>query len=172
MHKKLLMILLSGGLLLTACGDDSASNNADESKDTQDQTEEVVEEDTKEGKDTLSIGDSKEIDGVKYTVTNSYYTDERNEFDENNPEKVIAIEYTIENNSEEDYPYGMDEQVYVDGSQAESYALDNSMGSVSAGRSVDGIIHYGVNGETVELEWEPMFSFSGEKGIWDITPQQ
>lgn len=178
MSKKLLVLLLSGGLLLAACGEDSAAGDnstpetSQEGAEAEAETTETEEQTTAPEGDSakLTIGDSKEIDGIKFTVTNSYYTDERNEFAETSPEKVIAIEYTIENNSEDDYPFGMDEQVYVDGKQAETYPLDNSMGSVSAGRSADGIVFYGVDGDTVELEWAPMFSFSGEKGVWDVTP--
>lgn len=175
MSKRLLVLLLSGGLLLTACGGDSSGEKKDESKDTSDKTEEVKKEDKKEEKKEekgpLSIGDSKTIDDITLTVKNSYYTDERNEFDDTNPEKVIAIEYTIENNAEDDYPYGMDMQAYVDGKKTESYPLGMDMGSVSSGRSVDSVAYFGVNGEKVEIEWEPMFSMSGDKGIWDVTPQ-
>ncbi|GEN49519.1 hypothetical protein [Alkalibacterium pelagium] len=89
---------------------------------------------------------------------------------EADPENVIAIYYTLENGTDDDYGYGMDFDVYVDGSQADTYPNDNSMGSVSSGRSTDGVAHYAVNGETIEVEWEPLFSFSGEKGIWDVTP--
>lgn len=130
------------------------------------ETEEVTEE-----SGLLAIGESYTIDDVTVTVTDAYFAEERNEFAEEDPEQVLAIEYTLENNASEDYPIGMDFQVYVDGSLADTYPLENTMDSVSSGRSVEAIAHYGINGSEIEAEWEPLFSFSGDKGIWNVTPE-
>ena len=62
----------------------------------------------------------------------------------------------------------MDMQLYVDGKKADTYPLGTDMGSVSAGRTVDSITYFGVDGENIELEWQPMFSLS-DKAIWDLT---
>lgn len=148
---------------------DATSETTTETSSSESTNESSSEEPAETG--TLVIGDSFTTDDITVTVTNAYFTDQRNQFDESNPEQVIAIEYILENNSETDYPFGMDFQVYVDGALTDTYANENSMGSVSAGRSVEAIAHYGVNGTTIEAEWEPMMSFSGEKGVWDVTPQ-
>lgn len=190
MNRKLISALSVSALLLFACDDidsdaeedvelaeDEAENDTEDvSKDEEEESvgaeedeenEESV-EDTENG--LLSIGDSVTIDDITMTITHAEFTDDRNQFEESDPENVIAVHYTLHNDSDDDYPYGMDFDVYVDGSQSDSYPNENSMGSVSSGRSVDGVEHFSVEGDTIEVEWAPMFSFSGDKGIWDITP--
>lgn len=178
---RLLTALAVSAFVLGACEEaDTTEDEATEAEETvTDEAEdtEVVEEadepaEEEEAEDELlSIGDSFTADDVTVTVTDAYYTDERNEFEETDPENVLAIEYTLENNADEDYPVGMDFQVYVDGSLADTYANENTMDSVSSGRSIDAIAHYGVSEGQIEAEWEPFFSFSGEKGIWNVTPE-
>lgn len=181
--KKLLALISASAFLLAACDDVDTPTDDEDSAAVEDDTEadasesEEVEEDADadeeeeaEESELLSIGESITIDDITMTITNAEFTDERNQFEEDEPENVIAIYYTLENDTDDDYGYGMDFDVYVDGSQADTYPNDNSMGSVSSGRSTDGVAHYAVNGETIEVEWEPLFSFSGEKGIWDVTP--
>lgn len=188
--KKLLALISASAFLLAACDDVDTPTDDEDSAAVEDDTEadatesEEVEEDVNadeenaeandeegpEESELLSIGESITIDDITMTITNAEFTDERNQFEEDEPENVIAIYYTLENDTDDDYGYGMDFDVYVDGSQADTYPNDNSMGSVSSGRSTDGVAHYAVNGETIEVEWEPLFSFSGEKGIWDVTP--
>lgn len=188
--KKLLALISASAFLLAACDDvdtptddeDSAaveddteadateSEEVEEDADADEENAEANDEEEPEESELLSIGESITIDDITMTITNAEFTDERNQFEEDEPENVIAIYYTLENDTDDDYGYGMDFDVYVDGSQADTYPNDNSMGSVSSGRSTDGVAHYAVNGETIEVEWEPLFSFSGEKGIWDVTP--
>lgn len=170
------LIIIGALVLFGACSalladDTDTSTESDESTTEEvGSTEEESEVEDSAGAELLTVGDSYTIDDITFTVNNTYYTDERNEFAETDPENVIAIEYTLENNSDEDYPFGVDTQVYADGQQMESYPLGTDLGSVSSGRSVESTTYYGINGEKVELEWEPFFSFSGDKGIWDITP--
>lgn len=152
----------------TAAPAEETTSETEEADTTETSAEEEVEEPADE---LLSVGDSVTIDDVTMTVNSVEYTDERNEFDDTNPENVIKISYTLENGASEDYPYGADFQVYADGSLMETYPNDNSMGSVSAGRSVEGVAHFGVNGEEIEIEWAPLFSMSGEKGVWAVDPQ-
>ena len=174
---KWVLLIIGVLVLFGACAaifSDSEDNTTDTETTEVEQSNdaEETEVDDSDSAELLTIGESHTIEDYTLTVNDAYYTDERNQFDETNPEKVIAIEYTLENNSDQDYPFGIDTQVYVDGKQADSYALGSDMGSVSSGRTVDGTTYYGVNGEKVELEWEPTFSFSGDKGIWDITPAE
>lgn len=150
-------------------GDESADTATEASSSEVSATEESTSEETPEAKtDLLAVGDSATIDDITVTVNNVSFTDERNEFADTTPERVIAIEYTLENGQEEDYPFGMDMQLYVDGKKADTYPLGTDMGSVSAGRTVDSITYFGVDGENIELEWQPMFSLS-DKAIWDLT---
>lgn len=174
-------IISMSAMVLVACGGDTGTSEEDTDKaedtelveevDAEEEVEEEVEEDAKEG--ILEVGDSMEIEDVAFTVTGAEFVDERNEYADTEADKVLKISYKIDNNAEEDYPFGMDGDLYVDGSKAETYPNDNSMGSVSSGRSVEGVQHYAVVGDPteIELEWEPLFSFAGEKGIWDVNPQ-
>ncbi|WP_195853167.1 DUF4352 domain-containing protein [Aerococcus sanguinicola] len=127
----------------------------------------------KEGEKSLAVGDSAEIDNIKFTVNSVEFTDERNQFAESNPERVIKINYTLENGQDEDYAFGIDTQLYVDGKKANTYPLggidgDIGFGSVSAGRTVDSSVYYGVDGQDIELEWQPMFS-TKDKAIWKLS---
>jgi len=162
----IIIIGIAGGGTTT---EESASETSTDQTEqpTEEGSEEVSEEPS--GNELLAIGESATIDDITYTVTNASYTDERNEFAETSPENVIKIDFTLENGAEEDYPVGMDTQAYVDGVQAETYPLGSDFGSVSAGRTYEGSMYYGVSGEQVELEWAPTFSFSGEKAVWNVT---
>ena len=165
------LVIIVIGVLGTVFGgwDESADTATEASSSEVSATEESTSEETPEAKtDLLAVGDSATIDDITVTVNNVSFTDERNEFADTTPERVIAIEYTLENGQEEDYPFGMDMQLYVDGKKADTYPLGTDMGSVSAGRTVDSITYFGVDGENIELEWQPMFSLS-DKAIWDLT---
>ena len=164
---------LAVALMVGAC----ANTTDDKEKKVEDSTEqtEVVEEvkadeetGVEEQPQLLSVGDSATIDDITLTVNSVSFTDERNSYADTTPERVIAIEYTLENGQEEDYPFGMDMDLYVDGKKAESYPLGMDLGSVSAGRAVDAVSYFGVDGEEVELEWQPVFSLS-DKAVWDLT---
>ncbi|KAA9218671.1 MULTISPECIES: DUF4352 domain-containing protein [Aerococcus] len=148
---------------------DKKSVNTESSKS---QTSESQSSSKKENK-KLAVGDAAEIDGIKFKVNNVEFTDERNQFAESNPERVIKISYTLENGQDKDYAFGADTQLYVDGKKAKTYPLSGSdgdigFGSVSAGRTVDSTVYYGVDGKDIELEWQPLFSV-GEKAIWKLS---
>ena len=163
-------------LMIGACANtvDDKDENVEDSTEQVESTE-IVEEvkadeesSVEEQSQLLVVGDSETIDDVTLTVNSVSFTDERNEFADTTPERVIAIEYTLENGQEEDYPFGIDMDLYVDGKKAETYPLGTDFGSVSAGRAVDSVAYFGVDGEEIELEWQPMFSLS-DKAIWDLT---
>lgn len=165
-----LVIIVIGVLGAVFGGGDESADTATESSSSEvSATEESTSEETPEAKtELLAVGDSATVDDITVTVNNVSFTDERNEFADTTPERVIAIEYTLENGQEEDYPFGMDMQLYVDGKKSDTYPLGADMGSVSAGRTVDSVSYFGVDGENIELEWQPMFSLS-DKAIWDLT---
>lgn len=153
--------------------DNSNVENTEESSEETEDTADVVEEETETVDTNLTIGETSTIDDISLTVDNAYYTDERNEFADINPDTVLMVEVTIENNSGTDYPVGMDLSLYVDGSKAETYPVATLMDSVSDGRSVSGQQTFAIMGEPseIELEFSPFMSFSGEKAIYTITPQ-
>lgn len=156
--------------------EDSDNTNAEDSEEDSNETEDtadVVEEETETVDSNLNIGETSTIDDISLTVDNAYYTDQRNEFADINPDTVLMVEVTIENNSGTDYPVGMDLSLYVDGSKAETYPVATLMDSVSDGRSVSGQQTFAIMGDPseIELEFSPFMSFSGEKAIYTITPQ-
>ena len=160
-------------LMIGAC----ANTTDDKEEKVEDSTEqtEVVEEvkadeesSVEKLPELLVVGDSATIDDITLTVNSVSFTDERNSYADTTPERVIAIEYTLENGQEEDYPFGMDMDLYVDGKKADTYPLGTDFGSVSAGRAVDSVAYFGVDGEEIELEWQPMFGME-DKAVWELT---
>lgn len=154
-------------LLVVSTSDDSGSDGGDNT--TEETTEEVLEEET-----LLQIGDSATIDDITVTVNGVRYTDERNQYYEGHVDSVIIIDLTYANNTDSDIPVGTDFDVYADGAKMDTYPVDMPLfESLSAGRTVDGSLAYGIVGNPtlIELEFEPMLSFfNSEKAIFDITP--
>lgn len=182
--------LLAGGLstilILGACDEGTTTEEEPAEEDTTEETtddaaaeetedtEEVIEEETEVAEENLSVGDTVEIDGVTMTIDAAYYTDERNEFAEVEADSVMMLDVTFENNTGEDYSPAMDFEVYADGSKAEEYPVgDVILDSVSDGRSGSGTIAFALVGEPseIEVEFSPLFSFSGEKAIYTVTPE-
>lgn len=119
------------------------------------------------------VGETTEIDGVSFTLDNAVYTEERNEFSEVEADRVLKVDMTIKNNSKEDIPVGGDVKVYVDGKQAKSYPVDNQlMDSLSPNREISGSEGFAINGnpKKIELEFQPLTSFSNKRFIYDIKP--
>src|SRR5690625_1935480 len=132
------------------------TNNDDVAEDNGDIVDE--EEDTSSG--NYQLGDTAEVDGIKFTVKSVSTTDERNEFEEEDPNIVVKIEYEIENGSDEEIPIGMDLQVYDGtGNRVDSYPLDNTMGSLQPGKKIQGVEHYGIEEGPIEVYFQPAFSF-------------
>lgn len=108
----------------------------------------------------LGVGDSAEVDGIKFTLKSVTTTDERNEFADTDPAIVVKIEYEIENNTDEEIPVGGDLQVYDGtGNQVELYPLDNTMGSLQPGKKMQGVDHYGIEEGPIEIYFQPLLSF-------------
>ena len=123
--KKYLAILLACLMVfaLTACG-----GGSDESTDTATSEEETAaEEET-----TYGVGDTWTVDGQwTFTVDSVEATDERNEFEESDPEQVIYIKYHYENTGYED-PDGFMDGLYLapenlidsDGNMCQEYPIN------------------------------------------------
>lgn len=166
MFKRSLFIILGLFLMigLVACGETS-SGNTDKPKATdssKEDNEEKVEEENKE-EEKLGLGDTAEVDNIKLTIKNVSLTEERNEFADKNPNKVVKIEYEVENNSDKDIPIGADLQVYDGtGNQVESYPLENTIGSLKSGKKIQGIEHFGIEEGPIEVYFQPMLSMADE----------
>lgn len=169
----LLLITLIFSVVLVACGGetDNSSNNdssAEEGKTEEaanEEAEEPAEEEATEEEEasepaTLSVGDSVEVDGVKFILKGVSTTDERNEFADTDPTHVVKIEYEIENNSGEEISVGGDLQVYdATGNQMEPYPLDSTLGSLQPGKKIQGVDYFGVEEGPIEIYFQPLFSF-------------
>ncbi|QDW90481.1 DUF4352 domain-containing protein [Staphylococcus chromogenes] len=121
-----------------------------------------------------TVGETTEIDGVSFTLDSATFTDERNEFADVQADKVLKVDMTIKNNSDEEIPVGGDVKVYTDGKQAKSYPInDGLMDSLSPGREISGSEGFAINGnpEKIELEFQPLTSFSNKRYIYDIKPE-
>ncbi|MDT0670625.1 DUF4352 domain-containing protein [Staphylococcus chromogenes] len=121
-----------------------------------------------------TVGETTEIDGVSFTLDSATFTDERNEFADVQADKVLKVDMTIKNNSDEEIPVGGDVKVYTDGKQAKSYPInDGLMDSLSPGREISGSEGFAINGnpEKIELEFQPLTSLSNKRYIYDIQPE-
>lgn len=121
-----------------------------------------------------NVGETTEIDGVSFTLDDATFTDERNEFTDVEADRVLKVDMTIKNNSDEEIPVGGDVKVYTDGKQAKSYPInDGLMDSLSPGREISGSEGFAINGnpEKIELEFQPLTSFSNKRYIYDIKPE-
>ena len=152
--------------LLVACGN-SQKNSEKASQEVQ--TEKSSTSEAKnENKSTYSIGDTITFDNyAEYTITNVEWTDERNEFDNTNPDKVLKVTYNVKNLSDKDMPIGIDINLFVGGNKMETYPNTNTMGSISPGRSMEGAVqHFGVKGDgKLELEIKPFAAFNEKPAI-------
>lgn len=121
-----------------------------------------------ESQKTYKVGDKITFKGeVEYTITSVEWTDERNEFEDTQPKKVLKVTYDVKNLSDDDYVIGDDLELYANGAKMESYANDNTFETISAGRDYKGATqHFAVNSdEDLELEIKPYFSFEGEPAV-------
>lgn len=160
---------MSLSIALIACGEEGSSNDSTNDQDNTEESTDDAEETSAESADepaaeessgNYGIGDIAEIDGVKFTLKSVSTTDERNEFEEVEPNMVVKVEYEIENTGEEEIPVGGDLQVYDGtGNQMDSYALDNTLGSLQPGKKMQGQEHFGVEEGPIEIYFAPMISF-------------
>jgi len=121
-----------------------------------------------------SIGETTEIDGVSFTLDNASYRKKRRDFLNEKADKVIKVDMTVKNNSKEEIPVGGDIKVYVDGKQAKSYPIDNQLiDSLSPNREISGSEGFAINGnpKKIELEFQPLTSFSNKRYIYNIKPE-
>ena len=89
-------VTLLSASILVACGN-SSSKSDDTSKEAKTEKKASTEK-SSEKKSTYAIGDKIVFDKqAEYTITNVEWTDERNDFDKTNPDKVLKVTYNVKN---------------------------------------------------------------------------
>ncbi|GGE30437.1 hypothetical protein [Streptococcus himalayensis] len=114
-----LLVLWSAGILLslTACGSKIESPKATSSEESTAQTSSQANAQGKYG-----IGDKITFDGqAEYTITGVEWSEERNQFDQSHPEKVLKVSYNVTNLSDKDLLIGSDIDLYVGGKKMGTY---------------------------------------------------
>lgn len=152
----IILIAIIGGALGGGSDKEASDKNGGEKVEKSSQSSKVKENNT-----FYNVGDSVKVGDVTYTLNSVELTDERNEFEENQPAQVVKITYTVKNDGKEDIPVGADVEVYgPDDKKAETYANENTMGSVASGKQMDVTAHFALNqtGE-IEIHFAPLISF-------------
>lgn len=107
------------------------------------------------------VGDSVKVGDVVYTLVSVEKTDERNQFEENQPANVLKVTYHVKNESDEDLSVGMDLKVYgPNNTKLETYPIDSTtLDSIAPGKEADVISGFGTNelGD-FELQFAPLVS--------------
>ena len=154
-----ILIVIIGSALNGGSDSNKASDNGGE-KVTKSSTS--ASSSKEEKSDTFyKIGDTVKVGDAEYTLNSVELTDERNQFEENQPAQVVKITYTVKNDGDSDITVGMDVEVYgSDNKKSETYPNDNTMGSVAPGKEMDCVAHFGLNqtGE-IEIHFSPLVSF-------------
>lgn len=115
-----------------------------------------------------AIGETFETNGLILTLDKAYLTDERDKFNDKKYDHVLVLEYTLENQTDDEIYSGSELELYVDGTKAETYYLPNHKSdSISKGRKAQVIVAFGFNGSTenMELEFNHWSSFDSEPVI-------
>ena len=154
--------LLSVAILGACSTGSNASSGGSSSSSTTEQTSSSSRQISYNVGDTITFEDE-----AQFTITGAEWTDERNQFDDTNPEKVLKVTYNVTNLSDDDYVLGSDLELYVNGQKMEDYPNGGTFDTISAGRSYEGAVQYfGVNGSgDMEIEVSPAFSFTSDKAI-------
>lgn len=151
--------------VLAAC---STSTSTSDSANSQDATTTASEKTTYNVGDTITFDNSAQI-----TINSVQFTDERNQFDTSNPERVLEVDYSVTNLSDKDYVLGTDIELYVGGKKMDTYPNGGTLDTISAGRSYDNAKQYfGVTGSgDFELEVKPSFDFNAKEQIVKLDVQ-
>ena len=106
--------LLSVAILGACSTGSNASSGGSSSSSTTEQTSSSSSQNTYNVGDTITFEDE-----AQFTITGAEWTDERNQFDDTNPEKVLKVTYNVTNLSDDDYVLGSDLELYVNGQKME-----------------------------------------------------
>lgn len=152
-----IIIAIIGGSL-----GESNNKNGGEKISSQNQTETTkTTQSSSNAIEFYKIGDTVKVGDASYTLNSVELTDERNQFEDEQPANVVKINYTVKNESDSDIPVGADVEVYgSDDKKSESYANENTLGSVAPGKQMDVIAHLGLNQTgDIEIHFSPLVSF-------------
>ena len=159
MKKHILFGSIIALLFLSACG----TFNRGESGEVE---AEAVEE-------NLNIGETSTIAGISLTVDDAYYADKINRSANTNPDAILIVDLTVENNSGKDYSLGVDIDLYVDGVKTNTYPVEKLMSRVADGETASGQRAFEIKGEPseFELEFSPSKRLKSEKVRYTIEPE-
>ncbi|WP_404349058.1 DUF4352 domain-containing protein [Sutcliffiella horikoshii] len=121
---------------------------------------------------TFAVGDKVDVAGYVITINGVSLTEERNEYADENPEEVLALEITLQNSTQEEIYFNAYELELYDanGTLMEVYPLDNFDATLQPGKNSSGTVFFGVSGdgpyELFYTEW-----ISGTKAMWNVSPQ-
>ncbi|WP_051221135.1 DUF5067 domain-containing protein [Eremococcus coleocola] len=111
------------------------------------------------------FGQAVTIEDVTITINKAYYSTDLNEMSDIKADKVLVIEYTVQNDSNDEIFANMNIDVYADGKKLDTYPYTrNKSEKISAGKAADLIAGYAIVGEPKELELEFRPQYIGEIG--------
>lgn len=93
------------------------------------------------------VGNSVKVDNVVYTLKSVETTDNRNEFEENQPAHFIKVVYHVKNESDDNVSIGTDLDAYSpDNNKLNTYSVeDNTLDSIAPGKEADVIDGFGTD---------------------------
>lgn len=137
-------------LSLAACGNTSSTSSTSHTTSSQ-----------KAAPKYYKVGDSVKVGKVTYTLKSVEVTNERNEFEDNQPKNVIKVVYHVKNNSDKDLPIGTDLDAYgPDNTKLKSYPVDDTtLDAIAPGKEADVTTGFGTDKlGTFELQFSPFAS--------------
>lgn len=98
---------------------------------------------------TFNIGDKVDVAGTVITITAASYTEERNQFEEPQPAKVLVFDLTVQNATQEElYFSASDFEVYdAEGTKMSTYPIDHLTDTLQPGKNISGRGAFGVSGK-------------------------
>ena len=136
-------------LSLAACGSKNNSNSNNRTTS------------TKVSPKYHKLGDTVKVGKVTYTLKSVEVTNERNEFEDNQPKYVIKVIYHVKNNSDKELPIGADLNAYgPNNNKLKSYPVnDTTLDSIAAGKEADVTTGFGSDKlGAFELQFSPLVS--------------
>lgn len=121
----------------------------------------------------MDIGESTTMGGVTLTVTDA-------EFEELPADDIaygdihwLKVTYTVENNAENAYMYGVDGNVYADGVFTGRAGVKNTRGNVMPGETAEAVEYFEVPLESSDItfEWIPIFMDENANHQWKISAE-
>ncbi|TDM04153.1 hypothetical protein [Macrococcus carouselicus] len=118
--------------------------------------------------EAISIGESKAIDNLTFTL------DKVESTDKNQSSDIVTLYYTVTNRSSDGYFAGEDATIYLNGKKAGAYALGtDKLKNIQPGRTFQASESFRVPKEakSFEVELGPVFDISGKKALYKVTEQ-